>query len=174
MTADPANQTDLIREPVTDELIPQIAIIERLFFAYRDFTADADRILHEFDYGRAHHRTLYFVNRRPGMTVAELIAILGITKQSLSRVLRQLIQSGHISQVEGRTDRRQRLLYPTQAGRSLLMRLSKPQSVRIARALRSCGLQHSAAIADFLHAMADRPDELLTNNRSTPSGESEE
>lgn len=144
---------DLVPEPISETDIPQIGNIELLFFAYRDFTADADRILARFGFGRAHHRALYFVNRRPGMTVADLIAILGITKQSLSRVLRQLIASGHICQVEGRSDRRQRLLFPTRAGRELILELSMPQSRRIDAALKNTDLTDKAVISQFMAAM---------------------
>lgn len=148
-----ANSDELVMDPISAEEIPQLANIELLFFAYRDFTADPDRILHGFGFGRAHHRALYFVNRRPGMTVAELLTILGITKQSLSRVLRQLIESGHIRQVEGQFDRRQRLLFPTRAGRELILELSRPQSRRIAKALKNSGLGDDLIISRFMREM---------------------
>jgi DNA-binding MarR family transcriptional regulator len=144
---------EIVAEPISSTDIPQLRNIELLFFAYRDFTADPDRILQRFGFGRAHHRALYFVNRNPGMTVAELLSILGITKQSLSRVLRQLIDSGHIRQVEGQSDRRQRLLFPTQAGRKLILELSWPQSRRIDAALKESGLDNDALIARFMRAM---------------------
>ncbi|MFZ1813620.1 MAG: MarR family transcriptional regulator [Rhizobiaceae bacterium] len=148
----PGNEV-IVREPITSSDIPQIGNIERLFFAYRDFTADADRILSRFSFGRAHHRALYFVNRKPGMTVAELISILSITKQSLSRVLRQLIDSGHIVQVAGQEDRRQRQLFPTRAGRTLVLELSQPQSRRIDHALKESGLDDDELIAAFMRHM---------------------
>ena len=144
---------ETVSEPISSADIPQIGNIELMFFAYRDFTADPDRILARLGFGRAHHRALYFVNRHPGMTVAELIAILGITKQSLSRVLRQLVDSGHIRQVSGASDRRQRLLYPTRAGRELILELSGPQSRRIDAALNMCGVDDKDAIARFMRAM---------------------
>lgn len=146
-------QGEIVDEPISASDIPRIAMIEQFFFAYRDFTADADRILSRFGFGRAHHRALYFVSRRPGMTVAELISLLDITKQSLSRVLRQLIDSGHIRQVEGQTDRRQRLLYPTRAGRELVLDLSWPQSRRIDRALQRSELEDDELVSRFLRAM---------------------
>jgi DNA-binding MarR family transcriptional regulator len=148
---------EIVTEPISASDIPQLGYIELLFFAYRDFTADADRILARLGFGRAHHRVLYFVNREPGMTVAELLAILGITKQSLSRVLRQLIESGHVCQVEGQSDRRKRLLYPTTAGRDLILALSWPQSRRIDSALGSSGLPDDRPISQFLRAMMNRP-----------------
>ena len=157
---DPGNVVD---KPLTAEQVPQIDNIELLFFAYRAFTSDPDRILARFDFGRAHHRALYFVSRRPGMTVAELIAILGITKQSLSRVLRQLIQSGHIHQRTGRVDRRQRRLYPTEAGHALVLELSRPHSRRIADALKKCGLNDSDSISCFMRAMIDPSERELLN-----------
>lgn len=152
----PAPDRQIVAEPISDRDIPQIANIELFFFAYRDFTADPDRILQNLGYGRAHHRALYFVNRQPAMTVAELLGILAITKQSLSRVLRQLIDSGHICQVEGQADRRQRLLFPTKAGRELILDLSMPQSRRIDAALKKSGLADDGDIAKFMRAMVNR------------------
>ena len=152
------NADEMIFEPISDEEIPQLGNIELLFFAYRDFTGDADRVLAKLDFGRAHHRALFFVNRHPGMTVAKLISILGITKQSLSRVLRQLIESGYIRQVAGDSDRRQRLLYPTRSGRRLILELSMPQSRRIADALRQVGIDDPALISRFMRHMMNDPD----------------
>lgn len=146
------NESDVVLEPITASDVPQINNIELLFFAYRDFTNDPDRVLNRFGFGRAHHRALYFVNRRPGLTVAELLAILGITKQSLSRVLRQLIESGHIRPKEGEVDRRQRLLFPTSAGRELILELSRPQSRRIDAALEKSGMDNEA-VARFMRCM---------------------
>jgi DNA-binding MarR family transcriptional regulator len=148
-----SGQDQIVMEPISPAEIPQLANIELLFFAYRDFTADPDRILNGFGFGRAHHRALYFVNRNPGMTVAELLTILGITKQSLSRVLRQLIEAGHIRQVEGQSDRRQRLLFPTRAGRELILELSRPQSRRIDTALKNSGLEDDLIISRFMREM---------------------
>ncbi|MEM8593008.1 MAG: MarR family transcriptional regulator, partial [Pseudomonadota bacterium] len=102
---------------------------ELLFFAYRDFTGDPDVILADFGFGRAHHRVLHFVNRNPGLRVADLLDILNITKQSLSRVLKQLIDQGYVSQKAGASDRRERLLYPTERGKALAARLAAPQMV---------------------------------------------
>lgn len=115
--------------------------IELLFFAYRDFTAEPDAILEKFGFGRAHHRVIYFVGRDPGMTVGELLAILRITKQSLSRVLSQLVDQGFIVQKTGPRDRRQRLLYLTEKGADLERQLSAEQRARIARAYRAAGAQ---------------------------------
>src|SRR5512145_704960 len=112
---------------------------ELLFFAYRDFTRDPDAILKDFGFGRAHHRVLHFVNRHSGLRVADLLDILTITKQSLGRVLKQLIDKGYIVQRAGSADRRERLLFPTDRGRVLAERLAAPQSVRLAEALKAAG-----------------------------------
>ena len=93
--------------------------IELMFFAYRDFTSEADSILAEQNMGRAHHRAIYFIGRNPGITVSDLLTILCITKQSLSRVLSGLMQDGYVTQKPGATDRRQRLLYLTETGIAL-------------------------------------------------------
>lgn len=115
--------------------------MELLFFAYRDFIAEPDRILVDYKYGRAHHRVIYFVGRHPSITVSELLAILQITKQSLSRVLGQLVDDGLIVQRPGLRDRRQRLLELTEAGRDLERHLSEDQRARIARAYREAGAE---------------------------------
>ncbi len=115
------------------------ACIELLFFAYRDFTSDPDVILEEYGYGRAHHRVIHFVGRRPGLSVAELLGILRITKQSLSRVLKQLLADKFVVQRIGHSDRRQRLLYLTDEGIELERKLSVPQQERFAKAFRAVG-----------------------------------
>src|SRR5467141_1282333 len=102
--------------PATSADEPLWDLIELLFFAYRDFVGDADEVLAKFAFGRAHHRVLHFVTRNPGMKVAELLEILKITKQSLGRVLKQLVDQGYVVQREGENDRRQRLLYATPKG----------------------------------------------------------
>lgn len=112
-----------------------VALIELLFFAYRDFVSDPDEILGQFGFGRAHHRVVHFVGRDPGMTVQQLLDILRITKQSLGRVLKELIDKGYVYQKEGETDRRQRLLYLTEKGEELRQRLMRPQINRIRRAV---------------------------------------
>src|SRR6266699_2777371 len=115
-------------EPIWD-------VIELLFFAYRDFISGPDQVLADFGFGRAHHRVLHFVNRNPGMKVAELLDILKITKQSLGRVLKQLIDEGYVLQKAGLNDRRQRLLFVTPKGEALAMQLAALQTARIGRAL---------------------------------------
>jgi DNA-binding MarR family transcriptional regulator len=133
-------------EPIWD-------VIELLFFAYRDFTGDPDDVLSKLGFGRAHHRVLHFVNRNPGMKVAELLDILKITKQSLGRVLKQLVDQGYVVQKEGANDRRQRLLYVTAKGESLAMKLAGLQTTRIARALSELGPNAHEAACRFLAAM---------------------
>jgi len=113
--------------------------IELLFFAYRDFTAEADTILAKQKFGRAHHRVIYFVGQYPGMSVRDLLDILSITKQSLSRVLRQLVDEGYIDQQPGTTDRRQRLLTLTTKGKELEGLLTSEQRARIAAAYKNAG-----------------------------------
>jgi DNA-binding MarR family transcriptional regulator len=130
-------------------------IIELLFFAYRDFVSDPDDALARFSFGRAHHRVLHFVNRNPGMKVAELLDILKITKQSLGRVLKQLIDQGYVLQKEGANDRRQRLLFVTTKGEALALKLAALQSGRIARALSELGPNAHETACRFLVAMID-------------------
>jgi DNA-binding MarR family transcriptional regulator len=132
---------------------PIWSVIELLFFAYRDFISEPDNVLARLGFGRAHHRVLHFVNRNPGMKVAELLDILRITKQSLGRVLKQLIQQGYVVQKEGEADRRQRLLYVTPKGEALAMKLAGLQTTRIARALAELGPDAHDMACRFLAAM---------------------
>lgn len=144
-----------IRTAITSDDGIDLSIIELFFFAYRDFTSDPDQILAEYGFGRAHHRILHFVNRMPGLTVAELLDVLKITKQSLARVLKQLIDTGHVIQVQGPRDRRQRELYPTAKGRALALALARPQSRRIHAALQGTRDEDRSAIERFLKAMVN-------------------
>jgi len=129
--------------------------IELLFFAYRDFTLDADTVLARHGMGRAHHRVIHFVGRRPGMTVNELLSILRITKQSLSRVLSQLIEEGLVVQVQGTRDRRQRLLSLTAKGTELERQLSGLQRARVTRAYREAGAEAVAGFRKVLVGLID-------------------
>ncbi len=135
-------------EPVWD-------IIELLFFAYRDFVGDPDEVLSKLGFGRAHHRVLHFVNRNPGMKVADLLDILNITKQSLGRVLKQLVDQGYVVQKEGAQDRRQRLLFVTPKGETLALKLADLQTQRINRAFAELGPGAHEAARRFLTAMID-------------------
>jgi DNA-binding MarR family transcriptional regulator len=136
---------------VTEAKLHEFA--ELLFFAYRDFIGDPDAILRDFGFGRAHHRVLHFVTRHSGLRVADLLEILNITKQSLSRVLKQLIDQGYIEQRAGESDRRERLLFPTERGRALAERLAAPQFVRLTEALEAAGPGAETALRQFLEAM---------------------
>jgi len=132
--------------------------IELLFFAYRDFTAKADETLLQYGFGRAHHRVIYFVGRNPGMTVSDLLDILKITKQSLSRVLGQLVRQGFIVQRHGTTDRRQRLLHLTERGTELERKLTEDQRALIARAYRSAGAEAVEGFRKVLLGMINETD----------------
>ncbi|MGF0538704.1 MarR family winged helix-turn-helix transcriptional regulator [Agrobacterium sp. ES01] len=145
---------DIPELPVVDDKSIDFDTIEKLFFAYRDFVSDPDAILAKIGYGRAHHRVVYFVSRRPGMTVADLLGILQITKQSLARVLKELIDSGYIRQMAGPADRRQRRLYATLAGRELALALSQPQSRRIEGALQELTPEMREGVKRFLDGMS--------------------
>ena len=143
---------------------PQLmALVELLFFAYRDFTREADAILAEFGLGRAHHRVLHFVNRNPGLRVADLLDILKITKQSLARVLKQLVDEGWIAQMAGESDRRQRLLYATEKGVALSSRLDAVQMRRIAQALSAIGTDQQAEVSRFLFAMVAKEERVMVD-----------
>jgi len=155
------NVTTAARRPASAEpdakpaVEPTWDLIELLFFAYRDFVGDPDDVLAKFGFGRAHHRVLHFVNCNPGMKVAALLDILRITKQSLGRVLKQLVDQGYIEQKEGERDRRQRLLYATPKGAELALRLARLQTTRIAGALAEVGPGAHEAARKFLTAMID-------------------
>jgi DNA-binding MarR family transcriptional regulator len=138
-------------------------IIELLFFAYRDFVGDPDEVLLKLGFGRAHHRVVHFVNRNPGMKVADLLDILNITKQSLGRVLKQMVDQGYVLQKEGEQDRRQRLLYVTPKGEALALRLAALQTQRINRAFDELGPNAHEAARRFLTSMidVDNRDEVL-------------
>ncbi|WP_305987309.1 MarR family winged helix-turn-helix transcriptional regulator [Roseibium sp. MMSF_3544] len=130
-------------------------LIELLFFAYKDFTGDPDDVLAKFDFGRAHHRVLHFVERNPGIMVTDLLGILRITKQSLGRVLKQLVDAGIIEQREGMNDRRQRLLYTTDQGHALAENLARLQQKRLERALIGLPDGSEEIVRKFLLQMID-------------------
>ena len=134
--------------------------IELLFFAYRDFTGEADQVLASYDFGRAHHRVIYFVGRRPGITVGELLCILKITKQSLSRVLGQLVREGFVNQRTDADDRRRRMLFLTEKGMKLERDLSEKQSQRIARAFRESGAEAVAGFSAVLKGIINEEDRV--------------
>ncbi|MEP2682267.1 MAG: MarR family transcriptional regulator [Sulfitobacter sp.] len=138
---------------LTDEQLRQG--IEAMFFAYRGFTADPDRILADMAYGRAHHRAIHFINRAPGTTVNNLLNILGVTKQSLNRVLRTLIADGLVQSKVGRNDKRERHLFLTDEGRKLEQELSDAQRARMRLAFRTAGPDAVAGFRTVLEAMMD-------------------
>ncbi len=138
---------------LTDEQLRQG--IEAMFFAYRGFTADPDRILETMAYGRAHHRAIHFVARSPGTTVNNLLAILGVTKQSLNRVLRTLVEDGLIESRVGTRDKRERHLHLTAEGETLERQLSDAQRARMRAAYRAAGPEAVAGFREVLEAMMD-------------------
>ncbi|MDX1710516.1 MAG: MarR family winged helix-turn-helix transcriptional regulator [Rhodovibrionaceae bacterium] len=144
--------------------------IELLFFAYRDFTAEPDEMLAKFGFGRAHHRAIYFVGRHPGITVSELLGILKITKQSLSRVLGQLVREGFIVSRPGRRDRRQRLLELTDKGREMERRLTENQRQLIARTYREAGAEAVEGFRRVLKGMINEEDRKRFQRPEAPAG----
>uniref|UniRef100_UPI0035B23AD2 MarR family winged helix-turn-helix transcriptional regulator n=1 Tax=Paenirhodobacter enshiensis TaxID=1105367 RepID=UPI0035B23AD2 len=129
--------------------------IEAMFFAYRGFTSDPDRILEKYGYGRAHHRAIHFINREQGLTVTTLLSVLGVTKQSLNRVLRTLIEDGLVESRIGKRDKRARHLHLTERGEALERELSGAQRERMRAAYRSAGPQAVAGFRQVLEAMMD-------------------
>lgn len=151
--ADITSKTGTMPRPVTHPSVPSHdetktastcavelpELVELLFFAYRDFTAEPDAVLEQYGFGRAHHRVLHFVDRAPGLRVADLLDILKITKQSLARVLKQLVERGFVEIHAGHADRRERLLYATAKGRALAKQLAEMQNSRVGTALEAAG-----------------------------------
>jgi DNA-binding MarR family transcriptional regulator len=156
--ASPDSAQGPVSKPSDGTAEPYFDLIELLFFAYRDFVGDPDEVLEKLGFGRAHHRVLHFVNRNPGMKVAELLDVLKITKQSLGRVLKQLIDEGYVAQKAGANDRRQRLLYATAAGEALATRLAGLQAQRIKRVLAELGPDTRETARRFLAGMIDPQD----------------
>lgn len=156
-----------IREPLEIGDGIDLRMVELFFFAYRDFIADADAILSDYGFGRAHHRVLHFVNRQPGLSVAELLEILRITKQSLGPVLRELVDGGLLVQIPSLTDKRRRLLHPTEKGRNLSVDLTKLQSKRIHDALQSVDAQDRERIEKFLYGMINQEEHRFVDRLMT-------
>lgn len=129
--------------------------IEAMYFAYRAFTADPDRILETYEYGRAHHRAIHFINRQPGLTVNMLLTMLGVTKQSLNRVLRTLVEDGLVEARVGRRDKRERNLFLTEKGAALERDLSDAQRARMRAAYRAAGPNAVTGFRQVLEAMMD-------------------
>ncbi|NIX76280.1 MarR family transcriptional regulator [Microvirga terricola] len=153
----PAVHSPTLGKDLLDEL-PAYDLIELFFFAYRDFVSDPDRILDEYGFGRAHHRVLHFVDRQPGLTIAELLDILRITKQSLNRVLKELIEKDFVESRMGTSDRRQRLLYVTGQGHDLALKLAKLQTRRILGALADLEPEAKELVSSYLLRVIDPDD----------------
>ena len=145
--------------------------IELMFFAYRDFTSEADSVLAEKNMGRAHHRAIYFIGRHPGITVSDLLIILCITKQSLSRVLSGLMNNGYVIQKLGETDRRQRLLYLTEKGNALESRLTSVQGRRFAAAYREAGVDAVDGFRRVLRGLLDSDTFRQVERRGQPKSQ---
>lgn len=154
------NKADINSTRSANPSLP-LDVMGLFFFAYRDFVGDADALLERQGFGRAHHRVLYFVNIRPGMPVADLLDILKITKQSLARVLRQLVDNGYVEQRTGEIDRRQRLLYATDKGRALFETLSASQQTRIDAALAALPPESRKTVLRFFVGMVEAEDRAL-------------
>ncbi|MFO1152821.1 MAG: MarR family transcriptional regulator [Rhodospirillales bacterium] len=145
-----------------DEAAPSLAgmrqAIEALYFAYRDFTRDADEELAQYGFGRAHHRVIYFVGRHPGMTVSDLLALLRITKQSLAPVLAQLVEDGFVVQRADDGDRRRRRLFLSAEAQDLERLLTEKQARRLDVAFRAAGEGSAEGFVRVLQAMVDGED----------------
>jgi DNA-binding MarR family transcriptional regulator len=151
------DSADVLAETPAAET-PAYDLIELFFFAYRDFVSDPDRILDEYNFGRAHHRVVHFVSRQPGLTIAELLDILRITKQSLNRVLKELIETGYIESRTGTADRRQRHLHATPQGHHLARKLADLQTGRIKRSLAGIDPHARDTISAYLLGLIDQDD----------------
>ena len=162
------NKADINSAVRSDDL--PLDVMGLFFFAYRDFVGDADLVLERQGFGRAHHRVLYFVNLKPGMPVADLLDILKITKQSLARVLRQLIDNGYVEQRTGATDRRQRLLYATPKGESFFSTLSETQASRINAAIAALPPDAGEIIRRFFVAMVEPADKATLDRLKLTDG----
>ena len=154
------NSADITTAGDTTQAMP-LDVMGLFYFAYRDFVGDADTLLAHQGFGRAHHRVLYFVNLKPGMPVADLLGILKITKQSLARVLRQLIDNGYVEQKTGSSDRRQRLLFATDKGRRFFEVLSATQTSRIDAAIASLPPDGKRTLLKFFVGMVEPGDRSL-------------
>lgn len=150
-----APQDLLIARNGVDQDGPFFELIELFFFAYRDFVGDADQLLENYGLGRAHHRVLHFVHRQPGLTIAELLDILKITKQSLGRVLKDLVELSYVAACPGENDRRRRQLFLTERGTSLALDVARLQSRRFQRVFAQMHEGARANASEFLLAMVD-------------------
>ena len=156
--------TDINFKNINDEQL-FLKSTELLYFAYRDYIAWPDEVLQNYGFGRAHHRVLFFVNQTPGMTVAQLLKMLNITKQSLSRVLSTLIDKGYVIQEIGDTDRRKRLLDLTDKGKTLLNEVSEHQKVQMVKACKDSGMESIEGFWKVLSALINEENrqEIISN-----------
>jgi DNA-binding MarR family transcriptional regulator len=151
----PKSAVATLNDGQSSDQTPDMALIELVFFGYRGFVGEPDRVLARYGFGRAHHRVLHFVRRQPGLTIAALLDILGITKQSLARVLKELVEGGFVDARAGAEDRRQRLLYLTPEGVVLAGELAERQGRRIAEALKEAGPDGREIVARFLTGLIE-------------------
>ncbi|MDC1054777.1 MarR family transcriptional regulator [Alphaproteobacteria bacterium] len=129
-------------------------IIELVFFSYRDFTAGPDQILEKLNFGRAHHRVIYFVGKKDKITIKELLGVLNITKQSLSRVLNQLVKEGFIVVSTG-LDKRTKNLSLTSSGLSLENELSTIQIQKIKKVINNFNQEDIDGFKKILYEMIE-------------------
>ena len=129
-------------------------VIELFFFSYRDFTSGPDKILEKLKFGRAHHRAIYFVGKKNNITIKELLVVLKITKQSLSRVLNQLVEEGYIIVSSG-LDKRTKSLSLTEKGKKLELELSTIQIKKIKKVLNNFSEENINGFKKILYEMID-------------------
>ena len=129
-------------------------IIELVFFSYRDFTAGPDQVLEKLNFGRAHHRVIYFVGKKDKITIKELLKVLKITKQSLTRVLKQLVKEGFIVVSTG-LDKRTKNLSLTSNGLSLENELSTIQIQKIKKVINNFNKEDIDGFKKILYEMIE-------------------
>src|SRR5436190_20393973 len=144
--------------------------IELMFYAYRDFTFESDQQLKRYQLGRAHHRALYFIGRHPGQTVGHLLSILKVTKQSISRVLKDLLEQEYVEQKSGPRDRRERRLWLSEKGQKLERELTDRQSQRFARAYRETGADAVEGFRKVLLGLLDPAERIEVDKRVRGGG----
>ena len=156
---------DLLTQKLSPSQAEMLSFAELFFFAYRDFISEPDSILKQYGFGRAHHRVLHFVSRNPGLRVSELLDILKITKQSLARILKQLIDEGFIEQRTSCEDKRARYLYPSPQGLDLMKDLITPQLDRLSLAFQKSNQQDKAMLQDFFLQMITADEQEQVRDR---------
>ena len=135
-------------------------IIELFFFSYRDFTAGPDQILEKLNFGRAHHRVIYFVGKKDKITIKELLGVLKITKQSLSRVLNQLVKEGFVLVSTG-LDKRTKNLSLTNSGLSLENELSIIQIKKIKKVISNFNKEDIDSFKRILYEMIEADNKTI-------------